>query len=75
MQHEKILRINELAAKQRGPGLTEDEKKEQAALREEYLRDFREGMKAMLDGVVLKRPDGTLEPLKLKRRPGDPEEQ
>ncbi len=66
MEHAKILRINELAKKQRSVGLTEAEAREQAALRQEYLRDFRKGMEAMLDGVVLKRPDGSLEPLKKK---------
>ena len=68
MEHEKILRINALAAKQRTEGLTDAEKEEQAQLRQEYLRDFRQGMESMLSGVVLKRPDGTLEPLK-KREP------
>ncbi len=70
MKHEKILRINELAKKQKTEGLTEEEKTEQAALRREYLDDFRKGVEAMLDGVVLKRPDGTLEPL--KKKPVDP---
>ena len=64
MEHAKILRINELYKKQKSEGLTEAEKAEQAALRKEYLDDFRKGLTAMLDGVVLKRPDGTLEPLK-----------
>ena len=66
MDHEKILRINELANKSKSAGLTPEEKEEQTALRQEYLADFRKGMQAMLDGVVLKRPDGTLEPLKKK---------
>ena len=64
MEHEKIERINELARKQREGGLTSEEKAEQAQLRQAYLREFRQGMEAMLDGVRLKRPDGTLEPLK-----------
>ena len=66
MDHEKILRINELAHKQATQGLTDEEKAEQTALRQEYLRDFRQGMEAMLQGVKLQRPDGTLEPLKKK---------
>ena len=64
MEHEKILRINELAKKSKTIGLTAAEAEEQKALRQQYLADFRKGMEAMLDGVVLKRPDGTLEPLK-----------
>ena len=66
MDHKKILRINELAHKQAAQGLTDEEKAEQTALRQEYLRDFRQGMEAMLQGVKLQRPDGTLEPLKKK---------
>ena len=66
MEHSKILRINELAKKQRTTGLTPAEVEEQKALRQEYLDDFRKGMEAMLDGVVLKRPDGSLEKLKKK---------
>ena len=66
MDHEKILRINELAHKQAAQGLTDEEKAVQTALRQEYLRDFRQGMEAMLQGVKLQRPDGTLEPLKKK---------
>ena len=68
MEHAKIERINELARKKKELGLTPAEVEEQAALRREYLQEFRKGMEAMLDGVVLKRPDGTLEPLK-KRKP------
>ena len=66
MEHKKIERINELAKKKKTLGLTPAEVEEQAALRQEYLREFRKGMEAMLDGVVLKRPDGTMEPLKKK---------
>ena len=45
MEKEKIDRINELGriAKQRP--LTEEETKERAALREEYLRFFRAGLR------------------------------
>ena len=66
MEHAKIERINELARKKKTEGLTPAEVEEQAALRREYLQEFRKGMEAMLEGVVLKRPDGTLEPLKKK---------
>ena len=52
MDHEKILRINALAAKSKAEGLTDAERAEQQALRQEYLADFRKGMEAMLDGVV-----------------------
>lgn len=49
MTKEKIDRINELAKKSRTPeGLTEDEKTEQAALRQEY----RDSVKANLIGQL-----------------------
>ncbi len=66
MEHAKIERINELARKQKTIGLSAAEVEEQAALRREYLKEFRDGMQAMLEGVVLQRPDGTKEPLKKK---------
>lgn len=49
MTKEKIDRINELARKSRtAEGLTETEKAEQAALRQEY----RDGVKANLEGQL-----------------------
>jgi len=49
MNKEKIDRINELARKSRTTeGLTEAEKAEQAALRQEY----RDGVKANLEGQL-----------------------
>ncbi len=49
MTKEKIARINELARKSRtAEGLTEAEKNEQAALRQEY----RDGVKANLEGQL-----------------------
>ena len=66
MEHAKIERINELARKQKTVGLTAAEVQEQAALREEYLREWRQNMKAVLEGVVIQRPDGTKDPLRKK---------
>ena len=44
---EKLLkRINELAKKSREQGLSEEEKAEQAALRKEYLEEFRRTLRA-----------------------------
>lgn len=48
---EKIARINELARKQKQQGLTENERKEQARLREEYLKGVRSSLKAQLDSI------------------------
>ena len=67
MEREKIERINELARKKKTVGLTEAELAEQAALRKEYLDGWRTNMEAMLEGIVIQRPDGTREMLKKKR--------
>ena len=66
MEKHQIDRINELARKKKTVGLTADELKEQDALRKQYIAEWRENMRAMLDGVVIQRPDGTTEPLKKK---------
>ena len=47
-----IERINRLAKKQKETGLTEKEKEEQAELRAEYLRLFKEGFKQRLENMV-----------------------
>ena len=60
---EKIKRINALYHKSQAEGLTEEEKKEQQALREEYLREFRAHFQGILDHTVVQRPDGTKTPL------------
>ncbi len=69
MKRRKIERINELARKKKAGGLTEEETAEQAALRHEYLAEFRENMKAMLDNTVIQEPDGTRHALKQKDNP------
>ena len=50
---ELIKRINELARKSRQQGLDDEEKKEQDALRKEYIRRFRQGMENTLSGVYI----------------------
>jgi uncharacterized protein YnzC (UPF0291/DUF896 family) len=59
MEKEKIERINALAKKKKEVGLTEDEAREQAALREEYLRDFRASFGKVLENTVIQYPDGS----------------
>ena len=62
MVQEKVNRINELARKSKTPeGLTEAEKAEQKALREEYIRDYRAQFTGILDNTYIQRPDGTKE--------------
>ena len=50
-----IDRINFLANKKKSEGLTEEEQKEQAELRKEYLKLFREGFRQRLDSIVLEK--------------------
>ena len=65
MEKEKIARINELAKKSKtAEGLNEQEKQEQAALRAEYIAEFRASFANQLDHTVIQRPDGTKESLK-----------
>ena len=66
MDKKQIDRINELARKKKAEGLTEAEAAEQAALRQQYITEWRENTRAMLDGIVIQRPDGSTEPLRKK---------
>ena len=67
MTDEKIARINALAKKAKTEGLTNEEKAEQKALREEYVAGFRKSLKAQLDNTVVLNPDGTSFKLHQKR--------
>ncbi len=51
LSKEKIDRINYLASKSKGEGLTEEEKKEQKKLREEYLVSFRKSFRKQLESI------------------------
>lgn len=52
MTKEKIARINELAKKSRTEaGLTEAEKAEQAALRQEYIDEMKQSLRSQLDNA------------------------
>ena len=54
MEQKKIDRINELARKARTPeGLTDDEKVERAALRQEYINAVTGNLKAQLDNTYV----------------------
>ncbi len=67
MTDEKIARINVLAKKAKAEGLTEQEKAEQKALREEYIAGFRKSLKAQLDNTVVLNPDGSSYKLRQKK--------
>lgn len=52
MDQSRIDRINELARKSRTPeGLTEEEKKEQAALRREYIDAYKQSLVSQLENT------------------------
>ncbi len=70
MDSEKIGRINELARKKRGLGLSADELLEQAALRREYLDEIRAGLRAQLECIHVEQEDGHYEKLGKKTRNG-----
>lgn len=67
MTDEKIARINALAKKAKSEGLTDAEKAEQQALRQEYIAGFRKSLKTQLDNTVVLNPDGTSYRLKQKK--------
>lgn len=60
---EKITRINELYRKSKAEGLTEEELKEQAILRQEYIANVRRNLKAQLDNIDVVDEDGSVENL------------
>ena len=63
MTQEKIDRINALAKKSKTVGLTEEEKQEQAILRQEFIASFRKNLKSQLDNIDVVNPDGSIENL------------
>lgn len=66
MEKEQIARINELAHIAKERALTTEEDQERQALRQQYLKEFRQSMENTLKAVKIKEPDGTLHPLKRK---------
>lgn len=68
MNQEKIDRINFLARKSRTDGLTDAEKEEQLALRQEYIAAFRRSLTGQLDNTWIADEKGNKR--KLERRPG-----
>lgn len=60
MDNIKIDRINTLAHKTKSVGLTEEEKKEQAALRKEYIATIRMNLRTQLDNIDIKEQDGSI---------------
>ena len=63
MEQKKIERINELARRSKAEGLTEEEKKEQALLRKQYVADVKKNLAAQLNNIDMVNPDGSVENL------------
>lgn len=57
---EKIARINALYHKSQAEGLTADEKKEQAALRSEYVANVRANLRGQLNQITIQEEDGSV---------------
>ncbi len=57
---EKIKRINELYRKSQAEGLSEAEKKEQAALRSEYIANIRASLRGQLNNIDIQETDGSI---------------
>lgn len=55
-----ISRINELYHKSKAEGLTEEEKKEQQFLRQQYLASVRGSLRSQLNRIDLQMEDGTV---------------
>lgn len=63
MNQEGINRINELSRKSKAEGLTEEEKKEQATLRKQFIADFRGNLVAQLNNIDVIDENGNIENL------------
>lgn len=61
MKTDKLInRINELYHLSKERPLTEEEAKEQQALRMEYVANIRANLKSQLDNIDIKEADGTI---------------
>ena len=63
MKKEQIDRINELYRKSKAEGLTEEEKKEQALLRKQFVADVKNNLTAQLNNIDMVNEDGSVENL------------
>ena len=57
---EMIDRINELYHKSKAEGLTEEEKKEQQLLRQQYVATIRGSIRSQLNNIDMEMEDGTI---------------
>lgn len=63
MTQEKIDRINALYRKSKAEGLTEEEKKEQALLRKEFVTSVKSNLRSQLNNIDMVNEDGSVENL------------
>ncbi len=68
MEQTKIDRINELARLARERALTAEEQNERAALRREYLDDWRRSTISVLENTYIQTPDGKKHKLQKKTK-------
>lgn len=68
MEKTRIDRINELARLSKERELTGAELSERAALRAEYIADFRRATIQVLDNTYIQTPDGKKHPLPRKEK-------
>lgn len=66
MDEKIIKRINELAALAKTRALTDDEEKERAGLRAQYIAAFRDSLRSQLDNTYIVTPDGKKQKLHRK---------
>ncbi|MBR2847544.1 MAG: DUF896 domain-containing protein [Clostridia bacterium] len=62
-----IKRINELAKKSKEQGLTEEEKAEQAKLRQEYIKKIRQGFENTMSNVYIMDANGNKRKVEKKK--------
>ena len=68
MERAKVDRINALAKKKKEEGLTPEVLAEQQVLYKEYLAEIRASFGGTLENTVIKRPDGSVEAVKDRKK-------
>ncbi len=68
MEQTKLERINELARLKKQRPLTDAESAEQQALRSEYIAEWREGARQVLENTYIQYPDGRKEKLRKREK-------
>lgn len=67
MDQKKIDRISELTRISRTRALTEEEEKERALLRREYIDAYKSSLTGILDNTYVQNPDGSKYKLEKKK--------